>query len=81
MNDADEVMKNIYDALLHLRYSHITNAELKDVETTVLCGENRVCLLSWLLTEKVPSTAVHLKKLQNDALEGISSLLFDNLLK
>lgn len=69
MNDADDVMTSIYDILLHLRYPHITNAESKDLEATILSGENRVCLLSWLLTEKSPAIVAHLEKLKNAALE------------
>jgi len=69
MNDANDVMTSIYDTLLHLRYPHITNAESKDMETTILSGENRICLLSWLLTEKLPSIVAHLEKLKNAALE------------
>jgi len=73
MNDAGDVMTSIYDTLLHLRYPHITNAESKNLETTILSGENRVCLLSWLLTEKSPSIVAQLGKLKNAALEGISN--------
>jgi len=69
MNDADDVMTSIYDTLLHLRYPHITNAESKDLEATILSGENRISLLSWLLTEKSPSIVAQLGKLKNVALE------------
>jgi len=71
MNDADDVMTNIYDTLLHLRYPYITNAESRDLETTILTGENRVYLLSWILTEGSPNIAVDLAKLKDAALEGI----------
>ncbi|XP_018372549.1 PREDICTED: uncharacterized protein LOC108767287 isoform X2 [Trachymyrmex cornetzi] len=69
MNDVNDVMTSIYDTLLHLRYPHITNTESKDLEATILSGENRICLLSWLLTEKLPSIVAHLGKLKNSALE------------
>ncbi|XP_039303813.1 uncharacterized protein LOC105202059 isoform X2 [Solenopsis invicta] len=69
MNDSDDVMTSIYNTLLHLRYPHITNTESKDLEATILSGENRVCLLSWLLTEKSPSLGINLEKLKNAALE------------
>ncbi|XP_011054614.1 PREDICTED: uncharacterized protein LOC105146202 isoform X2 [Acromyrmex echinatior] len=69
MNDVNDVMTSIYDTLLHLRYPHITNTESKDLEATILSGENRICLLSWLLTEKLPSIVAHLEKLKNSALE------------
>ncbi|XP_050459880.1 uncharacterized protein LOC126855871 [Cataglyphis hispanica] len=69
MNDTNDVMTSIYDTLIHLRYPHITNAESKDLEATILSGENRICLLSWLLTEKSPSINAHLERLKDDALE------------
>ncbi|XP_029676397.1 uncharacterized protein LOC115243480 [Formica exsecta] len=69
MNDTNDVMTNIYDTLIHLRYPHITNAESKDLEATILSGENRICLLSWLLTEKSPSINAHLERLKDVALE------------
>ncbi|EZA56709.1 uncharacterized protein LOC105278014 isoform X2 [Ooceraea biroi] len=69
MNDANDVMTSVYDTLLHLRYPHITNAESQDLEKTILAGENRVCLLSWLLTERSPTIAVDLAKLGDAALE------------
>ncbi|XP_011141629.1 uncharacterized protein LOC105184492 [Harpegnathos saltator] len=69
MNNAKDVMTNIYDVLLQLRYPHISNVESKDVGTTILKDENRVCLLSWLLTQKLPAIAVQLGKLKDTALE------------
>lgn len=69
MNDADDVMTNIYNTLVQLRYPHIANTESKDVEATVLRGENRVCLLSWLLTEKSSFITTQLRKLRDVALE------------
>jgi len=76
MNDADDVMTNIYDTLLRLRYPHITNAESRDLEKTILTGENRVYLLSWLLTEGSPIIAADLAKLRDAALEGTFRLPF-----
>ncbi|XP_071628262.1 uncharacterized protein [Temnothorax longispinosus] len=69
MNDADDVMTSIYDTLLNLRYPHITNVESRDLEATILSGENRISLLSWLLTEKSSSIVAHLGELRNAALE------------
>ncbi|XP_070161663.1 uncharacterized protein [Polyergus mexicanus] len=69
MTDTNNVMTNIYDTLIHLRYPHITNAESKDLEATILSGENRICLLSWLLTEKSPSINAYLERLKDVALE------------
>lgn len=74
MNDADDVMTSIYDTLLHLRYPHITNAESRDLEVTILSGDNRISLLSWLLTKKSSPIVAHLEKLKNAALEGIPIL-------
>lgn len=65
-------MASIYDVLLQLRYPLISNVESKDVGTTILSGENRVCLLSWLLAKKSSHIAVRLEKLKDTALEGIS---------
>jgi len=76
MNDTNDVMISIYDTLIHLRYPHITNAESKDLEKTILSGENRICLLSWLLTEKSSSINVYLEKLKDVALEGILIFLY-----
>lgn len=72
MSDVNDVMASIYDSLLQLRYPHISNVELKDIEAMILNGENRVCLLSWLLMEKSPLIAIQLKKLNDAALKGIS---------
>ncbi|KAL0105801.1 hypothetical protein PUN28_015899 [Cardiocondyla obscurior] len=69
MNNTNDVMINIYDTLVHLRYPHVTNVESKDLETTILDGENRISLLAWLLTEKSASIKTHLGKLKDAALE------------
>lgn len=70
MNDSDDVMISIYNTLLQLRYPHITKVESKDVESMILNGENRVYLLSWLLTEKMPCIRDQLERLKDAALEG-----------
>ncbi|XP_014478359.1 PREDICTED: uncharacterized protein LOC106746340 [Dinoponera quadriceps] len=69
MSNVHDVMASIYDVLSQLRYPHISNVESKDVGATVLSGENRVCLLSWLLTEKSSLIADRLRKLKDAALE------------
>lgn len=79
MNNVNSVMASIYDTLLQLRYPHISNVELKDVGTTIFSGENRLCLLSWLLTEKSSFIAVQLEKLKDTILEGISVFLMSSL--
>lgn len=65
-----DVMTSMYDTLVSLRYPNIANVESKDLITTVLTGENRLHLLSWLLIEKLPPIVDQLKKLKNAALEG-----------
>ncbi|XP_029176641.1 uncharacterized protein LOC114944766 [Nylanderia fulva] len=69
MNNANNILTNIYDTLICLRYPYITTVESKDLEATILSGKNRICLLSWLLTEKSPSINENLKKLKDVALE------------
>lgn len=71
MDKVNDVIASIYNILLQLRYPHISNVELKDMETTILSGENRLYLLSWLLTEKSSSAAAQLGTLKDTALEGI----------
>ncbi|XP_012232080.1 uncharacterized protein [Linepithema humile] len=69
MDNTKDVITSIYNTLVSLRYPHIANAESKDLETTVLNGENRLRLFSWILTEKLPSIVDHLEKLKDAALE------------
>lgn len=65
-----DVITSIYNTLVSLRYPHIANAESEDLEATVLNGEDRLRLLSWLLVEQLPSLIDHLEKLKDTALEG-----------
>ncbi|CAL7949264.1 unnamed protein product [Xylocopa violacea] len=69
MNSVDRAMTNIYDTLVQIRYPKITTATPKNIESTILNGENRILLLSWLLAEKSPSVALKLKKLKGTVLE------------
>lgn len=69
MAEAEELFLEIYNTLLQIRYPDITKAEPKNVEVTILSGENRICLLAWLLTEKSSHIANVLKKLKGAALE------------
>ena len=61
----------IYEALVQLQYPKITLVNAKDVESEILTGENRVCLLSWLLQQNSKFTFPLLSKLKGPALEGI----------
>ncbi|KAG7209568.1 hypothetical protein KM043_015645 [Ampulex compressa] len=69
MGDVETVLSDIYNNLLRLRYPDITRAEAKDVERTILSGDYRISLLSWLLTEKSHLIATNLGKLKGSALE------------
>ncbi|XP_017767565.1 PREDICTED: uncharacterized protein LOC108556119 [Eufriesea mexicana] len=69
MSNIEDFMTDIYNTLVQIRYPKITTAVAKDVELTILNGENRLSLLSWLLAEQSPSLATKLKKLKGTALE------------
>ncbi|XP_076750069.1 uncharacterized protein LOC143422959 [Xylocopa sonorina] len=69
MNSVEEIMTDIYNTLVQIRYPKITTAAPSNVESTILNGENRVLLLSWLLAEKSPSTGFKLGKLKGVTLE------------
>lgn len=71
MNDTEELMSNIYNTLVKIRYPKITTTVAQNVYSMILSGESRISLLSWLLTEKSPETATRLQKLKGDVLEGI----------
>ncbi|XP_076663711.1 uncharacterized protein LOC143366477 [Andrena cerasifolii] len=70
MDDSEETMSDIYNTLVQIRYPEITTATVKNVELTILKGQNRISLLSWLLCEKSSSTAATLEKLKGPALEA-----------
>ncbi|CAK9821456.1 hypothetical protein ANTRET_LOCUS179 [Anthophora retusa] len=53
-----------------IRYPRITTTVAENIESTVLSGENRVSLLSWLLTEKSPTIANKLQKLRGADLKA-----------
>lgn len=69
MSNIEELMTDFYNILVQIRYPKITTASIKNLELTILSGENRLSLLSWLLAEKSPATAVKLQKLKDTALE------------
>lgn len=69
MSNIEELMTDFYNILVQIRYPKITTASIKNLELTILGGENRLSLLSWLLAEKSPATAVKLQKLKGTALE------------
>ncbi|KAK9310184.1 hypothetical protein QLX08_000459 [Tetragonisca angustula] len=69
MCNAEELMTDIYYTLLQIRYPKITTVVANNVEITILSGENRLLLLSWLLTEKSPQIASKFQKLKGAALE------------
>ncbi|XP_076630195.1 uncharacterized protein LOC143346195 [Colletes latitarsis] len=68
MNDVKEVMSDIYNTLVQIRYPKITTAAVENVET-ILSGKNRISLLSWVLAEKSPEIAVTLQNLGDTALK------------
>lgn len=51
MTAHEGIMKELYEMLLQLRYPGIAQITLNDIENTVLGSENRLFLLSWLLTQ------------------------------
>ena len=77
MCNAEELMTDIYYTLLQIRYPKITTVVANNVEITILSGENRLLLLSWLLTEKSPQIASKFQKLKGAALEGSIFVIFN----
>ena len=61
MDDTEETISDIYNTLVQIRYPKITTATVKDVESTILKGQNRISLLSWLLCEQSSSIAATLE--------------------
>ncbi|CAK9813493.1 hypothetical protein ANTPLA_LOCUS7860 [Anthophora plagiata] len=68
--DNKEFMTDVYNTLVQIRYPRITTTVAENIESTVLSGENRVSLLSWLLTEKSPTIASKLQKLKGADLKA-----------
>lgn len=66
----DTIMLELYDVLFKLRYPEITKAKPDNIGSTILSGESRIHLLSWLLTEKLPTLSIELGKLQGPVLQG-----------
>ncbi|XP_033227609.1 uncharacterized protein LOC117179693 [Belonocnema kinseyi] len=69
MSNEKRIIMDVYEALIQLQYPKITLVNPKDVETQILTGENRVCLLSWLLHQNPKFTFPPLNKLKGAALE------------
>ncbi|XP_051167005.1 uncharacterized protein LOC127285180 [Leptopilina boulardi] len=65
----EKVMMDIYNALVQLQYPKITLINSKDIETQILSGDNRICLLSWLLQQNSKISLPLLNKLKGEALE------------
>ncbi|XP_076234168.1 uncharacterized protein LOC143179055 isoform X2 [Calliopsis andreniformis] len=65
----DQLVFDIYNILVQIRYPKITTVTVKDVELVLLKGENRISLLSWLLSKKFSSIANELEKLEGQVLE------------
>ncbi|XP_076667965.1 uncharacterized protein LOC143368784 [Andrena cerasifolii] len=70
MDDTEETISDIYNTLVQIRYPKITTATVKNVELTILKGQNRISLLSWLLCEQSSSIAATLQKLKGPTLEA-----------
>ena len=70
MDDTEETVSDIYNTLVQIRYPKITTATVKDVESTILKGQNQISLLSWLLCEQSSLIAATLEKLKGPALEA-----------
>lgn len=70
MNDTEGIISDIYSSLVLMRYPKITTATVKHVESILLKGEDRISLLSWLLTQKSESVATELGRLEGSVLEG-----------
>ncbi|XP_017885044.1 uncharacterized protein LOC108627941 [Ceratina calcarata] len=71
MNKVEELMDEFYIVLRHIRYPKITGASSKNIQSTILSGENRISLLSWLLIEKsTPAVATKLQNLRGPTLEA-----------
>lgn len=77
MDDIEETMSDIYNTLVQIRYPKITTATVKNLELTVLKGQNRISLLSWLLCEKSSSIAASLEKLKGPTLEGFNCIAIE----
>lgn len=65
----EQIMSDIYNTLVQIRYPKITTATVKDV-SKLLKGENRISLLSWLLIQKSRLIATELEELEGSVLEG-----------
>ena len=51
MTDVKTVMIDFYETLLASRYPGVAGITAQDIEDTILGSENRVFLLSWILTQ------------------------------
>ncbi|XP_076181152.1 uncharacterized protein LOC143153620 isoform X2 [Ptiloglossa arizonensis] len=60
----------VYIYTVQIRYPKITTTVAENLEITILSGENRVFLLSWLLIEKSPEIAIKLQNLKGADLKA-----------
>lgn len=69
------VLAKLYDVLGRLGYPEITKIDVKDLAANVLSGQNRITLLSWLLSRSSATLSSHLEKLQGTSLKGLYILI------
>ncbi|XP_047352643.1 uncharacterized protein LOC124950235 isoform X2 [Vespa velutina] len=79
MSTIDTIMSDFYNVLFKLRYPEITKAEPNNISSIIFSGDNRIHLLSWLLTEKVPNIANDLEKLEGSALHDKLAMYYSQL--
>ncbi|XP_046817690.1 uncharacterized protein LOC124423690 [Vespa crabro] len=79
MSTIDMIMSDFYNVLFKLRYPEITKAEPDNISSIIFSGDNRIHLLSWLLTEKVPNIANDLEKLEGSALHDKLAMYYSQL--
>ncbi|XP_078039240.1 uncharacterized protein LOC144471239 [Augochlora pura] len=70
MDHKRELLTDIYNTLVQIRYPNITTATIENMEITILKGDNRISLLSWLLTKKCEKIAAELQTLKGSDLEA-----------
>nr|XP_033331701.1 uncharacterized protein LOC117223506 [Megalopta genalis] len=70
MNHKRELLTDIYNTLVQIRYPNITTATIENMEITILTGENRISLLSWLLARKCEKISAELQTLKGSDLEA-----------
>lgn len=79
MDQKKQILRDIYDILVQIRYPNITTATVVNIEKTILEGVNRISLLSWLLTESDEKIAAELQKLKGPDLEAKLVQYYSNI--